>query len=84
MKTLYLLLARFESPVVQLKEISDEFLGLSPKNAEEKIKSGDIDLLTFKLRDSAKAPTMVHLEDLARFVDDKHLEAKMVWKRGVQ
>ncbi|MCL1123333.1 pyocin activator PrtN family protein [Shewanella surugensis] len=80
MNTAYALLARYETPTVQLRAISEEFFGLMPKTAEQKAKVDALPITTFKLRDSVQAPTMVHLTDLAAFIDKQRLEAKKGWE----
>ena len=41
MNTRFALLARFENPTVELKQISQEFFGITPKTAEQKAKGCD-------------------------------------------
>lgn len=80
MNTNFALLARFESPFVELKEISEEFLGLKPKSAESKAKACDLPFPTLKLRDSERSPTMVKVEDLASYIDKQYEVAQKEWQ----
>ena len=80
MNTSFALLARFESPTVDLKDICDEFFGITPKTAEQRVKSCDLPVPTFKLRDSKRCPTLVKIEDLAAYIDKQHSEAKQQWQ----
>ena len=80
MNTSFALLARFGSPTVELKDVCKEFFGITPKTAEQKVKACDFPVPTFKLRDSKRCPTLVKVEDLAAFIDQKYAEAKAEWQ----
>jgi hypothetical protein len=79
MNMAFALLARFESPVVALKDISDEFLGLTPKTAEQKAKAQDLPFPTFKLRDSERSPSLVNVQDLAAYIDSQYTLSRKDW-----
>ncbi|KHA59845.1 pyocin activator PrtN family protein [Vibrio sp. MarTm2] len=79
MNTSFALLARFESPTVELKQISQEFFGITPKTAEQRAKACDFPVPTFKLRDSERSPSLIKVEDLAAYIDKRHKEAKQDW-----
>jgi hypothetical protein len=76
----FALLARFGSPTVELKEISREFFGITPKTAEQRAKACDFPVPTFKLRNSERSPTLIKLEDLAAYIDKRYEEAKLDWQ----
>ncbi|CCN85493.1 conserved hypothetical protein [Vibrio nigripulchritudo SFn27] len=80
MNTNFALLARFGSPTVQLKEICNEFFGITPKTAEERAKACDFPIPTFKLRESQRCPTMVKVEDLAQYIDKQYEVAQKEWQ----
>lgn len=80
MNTSFALLARFESPTVDLKDVCDEFFGITPKTAEQRVKACDFPVPTFKLRDSKRCPTLIKVEDLASYIDKKHQAAKEEWQ----
>lgn len=80
MNTNFALLARFESPFVQLKVISKEFLGITPVTAEAQAKACALPFPTCKLRDSERSPTMVKIEDLATYIDKKYEAAQQEWQ----
>lgn len=80
MNTTFALIARFESSTVELKQISQEFLGITPKTAEQKAKACDLPFPTFKLRESERSPTLVKLEDLGAFIDKQYKEAREEWE----
>lgn len=79
MNTAFLLAARFETPAVELRAICMEFFGLSPKTAEQHALAQKLPVPTFRLRDSNKAPTMVKIDDLAAYMDQRHAAAKSDW-----
>ncbi|MCL9777067.1 pyocin activator PrtN family protein [Vibrio methylphosphonaticus] len=79
MNTNFALLARFESPTVELKQISQEFFGVTPKTAEQRAKACDFPVPTFKLRDSERSPSLIKIEDLAAYIDQRHADAKRDW-----
>lgn len=65
MNTNFALLARFESPTVELKQISQEFFSITPKTTEQRAKACDFPFPTFKLRESERSSTLIKIEDLA-------------------
>lgn len=79
MNTKFALLARFENPTVELKQISQEFFGITPKTAEQRAKACDFPVPTFKLRDSERSPSLIKIEDLAAYIDERHSMAKCDW-----
>ncbi|EGQ8484484.1 MULTISPECIES: pyocin activator PrtN family protein [Vibrio] len=80
MNTNFALLARFESPTVELKQVCQEFFGITPKTAEQRAKACDFPIPTFKLRDSERSPTLVKIEDLAKHIDRQYEQAKNEWQ----
>lgn len=81
MNTNFALLSRYQSPVVELKEVCEEFFGIKPKTAEQKAKGCDFPIPTFKLRDSERSPTLIKIEDLAAYIDKRYDEAQSEWKQ---
>ncbi|AQM20528.1 MULTISPECIES: pyocin activator PrtN family protein [Vibrio] len=80
MNTNFALLARFGSPTVELKQISKEFFGITPKTAEQRAKACDFPVPTFKLRDSERSPTLIKIEDLAAYIDQRYEDARNDWQ----
>lgn len=80
MNTTFALMARFGSATVDLKEISQEFLGITPKTAEQKAKACNLPFPTFKLRESERSPTLVKIEDLGAYIDKQYKEARTDWE----
>ena len=69
MNTTLMLFAQFERPLVPLAEISKDYLGLSPAEANRKANAGTLGVPVVRLRESQNSPWLVHVEDLARMVD---------------
>lgn len=80
MSIIFALLARFESPLIPLELICEEFLGLKPKTAESKAKACTLPFPTLKLRNSERSPTMVKVEDLAAHIEKKYEESQKEWQ----
>tara|TARA_R110001583_G_scaffold15059_2_gene62437 strand:+ start:7104 stop:7361 length:258 start_codon:yes stop_codon:yes gene_type:complete len=80
MGTHFALLALYNSPYVQLKVISKEFLGITPVTAEAQAKACALPFPTCKLRASERSPTMVKVEDLAAYIDKQYQAAAQEWQ----
>ncbi|RZQ53040.1 pyocin activator protein PrtN [Pseudoalteromonas phenolica] len=81
MNMTFALLARFNNPVVPLKEVCQEFFGINPKTAEQKAKAGTLPVPTFKMRDSERAPTLVNISDLGEFLELRYQQGREQWDR---
>ena len=80
MNTQFALLARFGSPTIELKQVSNEFFGITPRTAEQRAKACDFPVPTFKLRDSERSPTLIKVEDLASYIDKRYQAAREEWE----
>ena len=80
MNITFALLARFGSPTVELKAISQEFFGYTPKTAESKAKANALPVPTFKLRDSERSPSLVNISDLAAYIESRYKESRKDWE----
>ncbi|MGL5948266.1 MAG: pyocin activator PrtN family protein [Aeromonas sp.] len=76
MNTAYLLMAEYETGTLTLDQISERYLGIAPRSAEARARSHSLPFPTFRLGDGNKAPRLVHLQDLADFIDRRRAEAK--------
>ncbi|MCG9721856.1 pyocin activator PrtN family protein [Shewanella sp. Isolate7] len=76
-----LLLEQFSNrAMIPLNEIAESYLGLSLRTAKNRAKAGLLPFPVFKLSDSAKCPYLVHLDDLAKYIDIRNEEAKNDWR----
>tara|TARA_Y100000114_G_scaffold156111_1_gene182138 strand:- start:27661 stop:27921 length:261 start_codon:yes stop_codon:yes gene_type:complete len=74
-----MLLMKFESPVIPLEKVSEEYFGCSKNTAKQKAKSGTLPIPAFRLGTSQKLPWMINIQDLARFIEMNSTEAKKEW-----
>ena len=81
MNTAFGLMARFDSPTVHLKDICKEFFGITPHTAEVQAKAGKLPIPVFKLRQSEKSPTMVHVDELGNWIDSQRAKARENWDK---
>jgi hypothetical protein len=82
MNTAFALLARFESPTVKLDDICEEFFGLGRDKAYQLANLNSLPVPTFRASQSQKAPRLVHIEDLAKYLDAQRAEAKREWEKS--
>ena len=78
-KTEILLLMKYETPIIPLEKICEDYFGCSKGTAKNKAKAGTLPIPAFRLSPSQKAPWMVHTKDLASFIEKRHEEAKNEW-----
>ena len=71
MKTELMLWARYERESVPLKEVAAEYLGLTLQEATRQWNEGKLAVKAFRLRESQKAPLLVHIADLAAMIDKR-------------
>ena len=76
MKTIFMLLAEYEKPIVPLDETSVKYFGMAKHTANDRAKKGNLPVPVFRLGNSQRNPWFVHLNDLARLIDDQAAEAK--------
>lgn len=76
MNTVFLLMAEFGTSTIPLAQIAERYLGMKPSTADKKAGAGDLPIPTFRIGDSQKAPRMVHVKDLAEFIDTRRKAAK--------
>lgn len=76
MNTVFLLMAEFGTPTIPLSQIAERYLGMKPETANKKANCGELALPSFRLDQGQKAPRIVHVKDLADFIDRKRDEAK--------
>ena len=69
MKTELMLWARYERESVPLSDIAREYLGMSAAEANRAWNEGRLPVKAFRLRESQKAPLLVHIADLAKLLD---------------
>lgn len=81
MNTVFLLMAEFETSTIPLSLIAERYLGMKPETANKKANAGDLSIPTFRLDDGQKAPRIVHITDLADYIDKKRDEANKEFQK---
>ncbi|MBD2786592.1 pyocin activator PrtN family protein [Xenorhabdus sp. DI] len=81
MNTVFLLMAEFETSQIPLSVIAERYLKLSPATAERKASEGKLKIPTYKMNDSQKSPRIVHVNDLAAYIDQQREQASKELKR---
>ncbi|HAT1684182.1 TPA: pyocin activator protein PrtN [Klebsiella oxytoca] len=76
MNTVFLLMAEFETSTIPLAVIAERYLGMRPATADKKAGAGQLPIPTFRIGDGQKSPRMVHVSDLAEFIDTRRKAAK--------
>ena len=82
MNTAFALLARFESPTVKLEDICEEFFGMTKTTAYQRAAVMDLPVPTFRGGSGQKAPRLVHVDDLAAYLDRQRAAAKREWEHA--
>lgn len=81
MNTIFMLMAEYNGKAaVELKDVCDKF-GLNSKTANERASRSALPVPVFRLESSQKAPWMVHLTDLAAWIDRSRNEAAAEWAK---
>ncbi|RZF94468.1 pyocin activator PrtN family protein [Pseudoalteromonas sp. N1230-9] len=80
MNMTFALLARYNTPVVRLKDICVEHLGIQPKTAEQKAKAAQLPFPTFKAIDSERSPTLVNVSDLGEYLQTQYEKGRAEWQ----
>lgn len=69
MNTVFLLLAEYETSQIPLSVVAEKFLSISPSWADKKANLGELPFPTY--RDNQKSGRLVHIVDLAEWIDKK-------------
>jgi len=80
MNTIFALGLQYGKAVIDLKDVCDDVFGVKIKTAEQQIKALTFPIVTFKLRDSERCPTQIHIEDLANYIDECRTKAQEEWQ----
>lgn len=80
MKTLFLIMAEFESAEIPLEALAEKYLGLSPSQAKRRAARQALPFPAHRGSKSQKAPWLVHAQDLADHLDAQRQEALSEWK----
>ncbi|MGG4608667.1 pyocin activator PrtN family protein [Providencia sp. Me31A] len=81
MNTMFLLLAEFETSQIPLADIAERYLKMNPTTAERKANAGELPIPTYRLNDSQKSPRIIHINDLATYIDKQRNDAIIEFNR---
>lgn len=76
MNTIFLLMAEFNTATIPLNLIAERYLGMKPATASKKADAGDLLIPSFRMNNSQKAPRIVHVQDLAEYIDSEREKAR--------
>lgn len=71
MNTMFLLMAEYETATVPLSQVCEKYFGMKSATAERKASENKLPVPTFRTAESQKAPRMVHIADLADYIDEQ-------------
>ena len=71
---------RFKSPTVKLEDICVEFFGMAKEKAYQHAALNGLPVPTFRAG-SQKSPRLVHVDDLAKWLDEQRTAARLEWER---
>ncbi|WLS77254.1 pyocin activator PrtN family protein [Erwinia pyri] len=74
MNTMFLLMAEYNTAVIPLSAVSEKYFGMKPEHAERKAATCKLPIVTFRAGSTQKAPRMVHIKDLADYIDQQRTE----------
>lgn len=80
MKTVFLLMAEFNSPTIPLEQIREKYFNLSKAEAERKAKRHDLPVPAFRTG-GQRSPWFVHVEDLANWIDELQAKQRENWRK---
>jgi hypothetical protein len=75
---MFLLMAEYESATVPLSNVCEKYFGMKPATAERKAWQNQLPIPTFRAGDSQKAPRLIHISDLADYIDKQRQESREV------
>lgn len=82
-QTMYLLMAEYGAKImIPLEDLAFKVLGMSVNTAKRKAKSNELPFAAVKLNDSQKAPYLVHIQDLAAYIEDQCSTARIEWGKA--
>ena len=80
MNTVFLLMAEFETASIPLSDVCEKYFGMKPATADKKAALGKLPVPTFRAGESQKAPRMIHIQDLADYIERQRAAGIEVFK----
>lgn len=82
MNTIFLLMAEYNATSIPLEVVAEKFLGLKKERAYRLAATQSLPFPVFRSDSSQKSRWMVHITDLALFLDTQHQKAVEDWKKA--
>lgn len=79
--TLFLLMAEFNTPNIELSAVCQKYFGMSPNTAEAKANACQLPIPTYRVGTSQKAKRCINIQDLAEYIDQRREEGRIEWER---
>lgn len=81
MNTIFLLLAEFETASIPLADVCEKYFGMKSATADKKAALGQLPIPTFRAGESQKAPRMIHIQDLADYIEKQRVAGRELFKQ---
>lgn len=81
-RTAFLLMAQYQTPSIPLATVCDEYFGVSLPEANRMATLNKLPVPTYRVGPGQKSPRHVHIDDLARLIDERHEAARQSWERS--
>jgi hypothetical protein len=69
MNTAFLLFAQYEKSLIPLEDIAEDYFGLTKAESYRLVNEGRFPIPAIRLRESKRAPYLIHIADLADYLD---------------
>lgn len=76
MNTVFLLMAEFETSQIPLAVVAKKFLNITESYADKKANLGELPFPVYRDTTSQKSIRMVHISDLAEWIESERTKAK--------
>lgn len=81
MKTIFLLMAEFDSPTIPLEKVAQKYFNISSKaEYDRKAKNHTLPVPAFRMG-GQRSQWFIHVEALAEYIDKLAAEQKTVWQK---
>ncbi|AST68985.1 pyocin activator protein PrtN [Kosakonia cowanii] len=74
-------MAEFETASIPLSYVCEKYFGMKPATADKKAALGQLPLPTFRAGESQKAPRMIHIQDLADYIEKQRAAGIEVFRQ---
>lgn len=81
-RTAWLLMAQYETPTIPLASICEDHFGVGLTEANRLANLNKLPVPTYRIGESRQSPRHVHIDDLAKLIDDRATSARKAWERS--